>query len=54
MLSEVIVSYTDYCPICKHPLDKVYYGGGTFKYECEPCGKHYVTSISGGPKNETE
>ena len=48
------MSYTDYCPICKHPLDKVYYGGGTFKYECEPCGKHYVTSITGGPNNETE
>tara|TARA_R100000808_G_scaffold19364_2_gene42052 strand:+ start:1633 stop:1797 length:165 start_codon:yes stop_codon:yes gene_type:complete len=40
------MSYTDNCPICGHPLDKVYYGGGTHKWECEPCGKHFVTEIS--------
>ena len=40
------MSYTDNCPICGHPLDKVYYGGGTHKWECEPCGKHFVTEIT--------
>ncbi len=39
------ISYTDECPICGHPLDKVYYGGGTHKWECEPCGKYFVTEI---------
>jgi len=46
------LSYTDTCPICGHPLDKVYYGAGTFKYECEPCGKYFVTNWSN--KYETE
>ena len=31
-------------------LDKVYYGGGTHKWECEPCGKHYVTEITNESK----
>ena len=44
-VDDYIMSYTDNCPICGHPLDKVYYGGGTHKWECEPCGKHYVTEI---------
>ena len=39
------MSYTDNCPICGHPLDKVYYGGGTHKWECEVCGKYFVTEI---------
>jgi len=46
------ISYTDECPICGHPLDKVYYGGGTHKWECEPCGKYFVTEITN--KNESE
>lgn len=39
------MSWPDVCPICGHPLDRVYYGGGTHKWECEPCGKYFVTEI---------
>ena len=42
---RVDTSYTDNCPVCSHPLDRVYYGGGIHKWECEVCGKHYVTEI---------
>ena len=45
-VDDYIMSYTDSCPICGHTLDKVYYGGGTHKWECEPCGKYFVTEIS--------
>ena len=39
------MSWPDKCPICGHPLDRVYYGGGTHKWECEVCGKYFVTEI---------
>ena len=44
-VDDYIVSWPDVCPICCHPLDRVYYGGGTHKWECEPCGKYFVTEI---------
>ena len=44
-VDDYIVSWPDVCPICGHPLDRVYYGGGTHKWECEPCGKYFVTEI---------
>jgi transposase-like protein len=51
-VDDFIMSYTDNCPVCGNPLDRVYYGGGTHKWECEPCGKYYVTEITN--KNETK
>ena len=44
-VDDYIVSWPDVCHICGHPLDRVYYGGGTHKWECEPCGKYFVTEI---------
>ena len=34
------------CPICKGPLEEVYYGGGVTKWECKGCVKHFITSIT--------
>jgi len=51
-VDDYSMSYTDNCPVCGNPLDRVYYGGGTHKWECEPCGKYYVTEITN--KNETK
>ena len=28
------MSYWGNCPICKGPLEEVYYGGGVTKHEC--------------------
>jgi hypothetical protein len=41
----VTLSYWGECPICKGPLEEVYYGGGVTKHECNKCVKNFVTSI---------
>ena len=45
------MSYWGRCPICKAPLEEVYYGGGVTKHECRNCVKHFVTSIYNDPEN---
>ena len=43
---DMKLSYWGKCPICKAPLEEVYYGGGVTKHECNNCVKNFVTSIS--------
>ena len=43
---SVSLSYWGNCPICKGPLEEVYYGGGVTKWECKGCVKNFITSIS--------
>ena len=31
------------------PLEKIYYGGGTHKWECKGCVKNFVTEIYNDP-----
>ena len=42
-------NYWERCPICHGPLEKIYYGGGTHKWECKGCVKHFVTEIYNDP-----
>tara|TARA_A100000172_G_scaffold72732_1_gene53976 strand:+ start:127 stop:366 length:240 start_codon:yes stop_codon:yes gene_type:complete len=44
-------SYWGNCPICKGPLEEVYYGGGVTKHECKSCVKNFVTSIYNDPND---
>ena len=46
---KMSMSYWGNCPICKGPLEEVYYGGGKTKHECRSCVKHFVTSIYNDP-----
>ena len=48
---KMSMSYWGNCPICKGPLEEVYYGGGKTKHECRNCVKHFVTSIYNDPEN---
>ena len=43
------MSYWGNCPICKGPLEEIYYGGGVTKHECRNCVKNFVTSIYNDP-----
>jgi len=46
---KMSMSFWGNCPICKGPLEEVYYGGGKTKHECRSCVKHFVTSIYNDP-----
>ena len=46
---DMSLSYWGNCPICKGPLEEVYYGGGVTKHECKSCVKNFVTSIYNDP-----
>lgn len=45
------MSYWGNCPICKGPLEEIYYGGGVTKHECRNCVKNFVTSITSEYEN---
>ena len=40
------LSYWGECPICKGPLDEVYYGGGVTTHACNTCVTNFVTRIT--------